>query len=163
LPVSRDSYLQLGRCLAGAVSVVAAMERGTDAIIGLTVSSFVSLSLEPPLVMFAIQHDANSYPAIVASKCFGVSVMGTHQVQVARRFAIKGTNKAADAPIEMGVELPVPLVTGALAHVECTTSQIIVGGDHAIIVGKVEDVRVQLGEPLLYYDRKFGSFSPLEA
>jgi flavin reductase (DIM6/NTAB) family NADH-FMN oxidoreductase RutF len=161
LPISRESYLQLGRSLAGAVAVVAAIERGTDAVIGLTVSSFVSLSLEPPLVMFAIQHDANSYPAIVASKCFGVSVLGTHQTGIARRFAIKCADKAADTAIGMGVELPVPLVADSLAQVECATSQIIVGGDHAIVVGRVEAIRVQHGEPLVYYGRAFGSFTPL--
>ena len=163
MAVSRESYLQLGRSLAGAVAVVAAMERGTEAIIGLTVSSFVSLSLDPPLVMFAIQHDANSYPGIVASKCFGVSVLGTHQSEVARRFAIKGAHKAADTAIGRGVELPVPLVADSLAHVECSTSQIIVGGDHAIVVGRVEAVRVYPGKPLVYYERTFGSFAPFVA
>jgi len=140
--------------------VVAAMERGTDTVVGLTVSSFVLLSLDPPLVMFAIQHDANSYPAIVASKCFGVSVLNTKQSDVARRFAIKGSDKAADTAIGLGVELPVPLVKDSLAHVECATSQIIVGGDHAIVVGRVEAIRVHGGEPLVYFGRTFGSFTP---
>lgn len=111
--------------------------------------------------MFAIQHDANSYPAIVASKCFGVSVLNTHQSGIARRFAIKGTDKAADTAIGMGVTLPVPLVADSLAHVECATSQIIVGGDHAIVMGRVEAIRVHHGEPLVYYGRTFGSFTPL--
>lgn len=163
MAISKESYLQLGRSLAGAVAVVAAIERGTDAVIGLTVSSFVSLSLEPPLVMFAIQHDANSYPAIVASKCFGVSVLTTHQSGIARRFAIKGADKAVDTTISMGLELPVPLVVDSLAQVECTTIQIIVGGDHAIVVGRVEAVRVHPGDPLVYYGRTFGSFTPFVA
>jgi flavin reductase ActVB len=111
--------------------------------------------------MFAIQHDANSYPAIVSSKCFGVSVLSTHQSGIARRFAIKGTDKAADTAMDMGIELPVPLVVDALAHVECTTSQIIVGGDHAIVVGRVEAIRIHDGAPLVYYGRAFGSFTPL--
>ena len=143
--------------------MIAAIERGTDAVIGLTVSSFVCLSLEPPLVMFAIQHDANSYPAIVASKCFGVSVLNTHQSGIARRFAIKGLDKAADTAIGRRVELPVPLVADSLVQVECATSQIIVGGDHAIVVGRVEAMRVQQGEPLLYFGRAFGAFTPFAA
>ena len=73
MSISAESYRQIGRRAAGAVSVVTAMERDGKGIVGLTVSSFVTLSFDPPLVMFAIQHDTNSYPAIVSSKAFGSS------------------------------------------------------------------------------------------
>ena len=76
MAISGDMYRQIGRTLAGAVTIVAARERGSNAVVGLTVSSFVTLSFDPPLVMFAIQHDANSYPAIVSCRSFGVSVLG---------------------------------------------------------------------------------------
>jgi 3-hydroxy-9,10-secoandrosta-1,3,5(10)-triene-9,17-dione monooxygenase reductase component len=161
MPISGDNYRQIGRALAGAVSVVMAHERGSHAMVGLTVSSFVTLSFEPPLVMFAIQHDANSYPAIVSCRHFGVSVLCARQSEIAARFAIKGQDKLSGTPLETGEVLSVPLIAGSLAQIECSTSQIFISGDHAIVVGLVEAARTRDGEPLLYHGRKFGTFAPI--
>jgi flavin reductase (DIM6/NTAB) family NADH-FMN oxidoreductase RutF len=161
MPISRDEYRQIGRSLAGAVAVVTARERGTEAIVGLTVSTFVTLSFDPPLVMFAIQHDANSYPAVVSCRHFGVSVLGAGQAGVATRFAVKGEDKIAGTRFEAGSTLAVPLIADSLAQIECATSQIFISGDHAIVVGLVEAARIHAGEPLLYFGRCFGTFAPL--
>jgi flavin reductase (DIM6/NTAB) family NADH-FMN oxidoreductase RutF len=161
MPISGDVYKRIGQAAAGAVSVVTAYERSANSVVGLTVSSFVTLSFEPPLVMFAIQHSANSYPSIVSSKAFGVSLLNTQQVEVARRFAAKGPNKTSDLSFDNGTNLPVPLIAGSLAQIECLTNQIFISGDHAIVVGLVEAARTQQGEPLLYFARKFGSFTAL--
>lgn len=162
MPVTGDTYRQIGRTLAGAVSIVTAEERGSGAIVGLTVSSFVMLSFDPPLVMFAIQHDANSYPAVVSCRAFGVSVLGAGQSEVASRFAVKGADKSAGMAFDQGPALGVPLIAGSLAQLECLTNQIFISGDHAIVVGLVESARTRDGEPLLYFGRKFGTFSALE-
>jgi flavin reductase ActVB len=111
--------------------------------------------------MFAIQNKANSYAAMVSSQCFGVSLLTAGQEHIARRFAIKSADKAPGMPIETGLTLPVPLVTGALAQVECRTNQIFISGDHAIMVGMVEDARTLPGAPLIYFQQQFGSFAPL--
>ncbi len=74
MPISGEVYKQIGRSAAGAVSIVAAYDRTSGATVGLTASSFVTLSFEPPLVMFAIQHDAGSYASMVSSRAFGVSL-----------------------------------------------------------------------------------------
>jgi flavin reductase ActVB len=161
MAINGEIYRQIGRASAGAVSVVTALERGSNAVLGLTVSSFVTLSFEPPLVMFAIQHDANSYASIVASKSFGVSLLSVDQSDVARRFASKGAEKIANTRFEMGLVLRVPLIAESLAQIECSTHQIFVSGDHAIVVGLVEAARTQAGDPLLYFARRFGSFMPL--
>lgn len=161
MAVSGDTYRQVGRTAAGAVAVVCAAD-GAGGVAGLTVSSFVTLSFDPPLVMFAIQHDANSYRAIVASRSFGVSVLGVEQSDIARRFAVKGADKISATPFDTGLILPVPLIANALAQVECQTSQIHTSGDHAIVVGLVEAARTRAGNPLLYFARQFGSFVPLE-
>jgi flavin reductase (DIM6/NTAB) family NADH-FMN oxidoreductase RutF len=161
MPVSGELYRQIGRALTGAVSVVTARERGTDAIVGLTVSSFVTLSFDPPLVMFAIQHDANSYPAVVSGRTFGVSLLSAGQADIAARFADKGADKAAGTSFETGSSLPVPLIADALAQIECRTSQIFISGDHAIVVGLVEAARTREGDPLLYFSRRFGTFATL--
>jgi flavin reductase (DIM6/NTAB) family NADH-FMN oxidoreductase RutF len=162
MAISGETYRRIGRAAAGAVSVVTARDRDTNALVGLTVSSFVTLSFDPPLVMFAIQHDANSYPCIVASSEFGVSLLDARQVDVARSFAMKGAGKTSGTQAEVGQVLPVPLIAHALAHVECRTSQIHVSGDHAIVVGLVEAARAREGDPLLYFGRRYGTFTPLE-
>jgi flavin reductase (DIM6/NTAB) family NADH-FMN oxidoreductase RutF len=161
MPISGDDYRRIGRTLAGAVSVVTARERGTEAIVGLTVSTFVTLSFDPPLVMFAIQHDANSYPAVVSCRHFGVSVLGAGQADLAARFAVKGQEKVSGTRFQTGEALAVPLIEDSLAQIECATSQIFISGDHAIVVGLVEAARVSEGEPLLYFGRSFGTFAPL--
>ena len=161
MAISGETYRQIGRALAGAVTIVAARERGSNAVVGLTVSSFVTLSFDPPLVMFAIQHDANSYPAIVSCRHFGVSVLGADQDDVAKRFSVKGKDKTTGTVLETGKVLAVPLIEGSLAQIECSTSQIFISGDHAIVVGLVESARTREGDPLLYFERRFGTFGPL--
>jgi flavin reductase ActVB len=161
MPIPGDLYRRIGRTLAGAVSVVTAYERGSNAVVGLTVSSLVTLSFDPPLVMFAIQHDANSYPAIVSCRSFGVSLLCATQADVAKRFADKGADKVSGTRLETGTTLPVPLIAGSLAQIECLTSQMFISGDHAIVVGLVEAARTNDGDPLLYFARSFGTFATL--
>lgn len=162
MPISGDVYRQIGRAAAGAVSVVSAGGGPSGAIMALTVSSFVTLSFDPPLVMFAIQHDADSYASMVESKSFGVSLLSVEQMSVAQRFACKGRHKTANTVFDRGERLDVPLIPGALAQIECRTDQIVLSGDHAIVVGLVEGARTRDGQPLLYYACRYGSFSALE-
>jgi flavin reductase (DIM6/NTAB) family NADH-FMN oxidoreductase RutF len=161
MPISGDAYKQLGRSAAGPVSIVAAYDRASDKIVGLTVSSFVTLSFEPPLVMFAVQHDADSYASIVSSKSFGVSLLQHTQSEIATLFATKGADKTRTTLFDEGTSLHVPLIPRSLAHIECLTNQIVISGDHAIVVGLVEAARTYEGRPLLYFARQYGTFSPI--
>jgi len=77
MPIIGDLYKQIGRSTAGAVCIAAAYDAETDAVVGLTASSFVTLSFDPPMIMFALQHRADSYASIVSSKAFGISVEPT--------------------------------------------------------------------------------------
>jgi len=161
VPVSGEVYKQIGRNAAGPVCIAAAYDRTTGAIVGLTASSFVTLSFEPPMVMFALQQHADSYASIVSSKAFGVSLLGHEQSQIASLFATKGREKIERTSFTVGGTLHVPLISDSLAEIECLTSQVFVSGDHAIVVGLVEAARTRSGEPLLYFGGKFGSFAPL--
>jgi flavin reductase (DIM6/NTAB) family NADH-FMN oxidoreductase RutF len=162
MPISGDVYKELGRAAAGAVSVVAAYSPADNGIVALTVSSFGTLSFDPPLVMFAIQHNADSYSTMVESKAFGVSLLSVEQAQVARLFASKGKEKTRITQFDDGSSLHVPLIPDALAQIECATSQVVLSGDHVIVIGIVEAARTRKGQPLLYFARQYGSFSPLE-
>jgi flavin reductase (DIM6/NTAB) family NADH-FMN oxidoreductase RutF len=159
MPILGDLYKKIGRSAAGPVCVVAAYDRSSDAIVGLTASSFVTLSFDPPMVMFALQQNADSYASIVSSKAFGVSLLDRTQFQIAALFARKGRDKIENTAFAHGHTLHCPLIPDALAHIECLTSQILMSGDHAIVVGLVEGAVIRSGEPLLYYDAKFGTFT----
>ena len=162
MAISGETYRQIGRAAAGAVSVVTAFDRPNNTVIGLTVTSFVTLSFDPPLVMFAIQHSASCYPAMISSESFGVSLLSTHQAGIARRFATRGADKSVGTRFETGQVLNVPLVAESLVQVECLRKETFMSGDHAIVVGLVEAARTREGDPLLYFARQFGSFTPLD-
>ena len=99
---------------------------------------------------------------MVSSKAFGVSLLQHSQADVATLFARKGPEKTGTTTFEEGTSLHVPLIPGAMAHIECLTNQIFISGDDAIVVGLVEEARTYEGQPLLYYARQYGTFSPLE-
>jgi flavin reductase (DIM6/NTAB) family NADH-FMN oxidoreductase RutF len=163
MPIPGDLYKKIGRSAAGPVCIVAAYDRTTDVVVGLTASSFVTLSFDPPMVMFALQHKADSYASIVSSKAFGVSILDHSHSQVAALFARKGREKIESTTFTDGHTLHCPLIPDALAQIECLTSQILISGDHAIVVGLVEAAVTRTGHPLLYFDGKFGTFASLAA
>src|ERR1700732_679549 len=135
MPISGDVYKKIGCSAAGAVSIVANYERNDHKIFGLTVSSLVTLPFAPPRVMFSIQQNADSYVSMVSSQAFGVSLLNQKQSEVATLFARKGSEKTEKTTFEEGDTLHVPLIPGALGHIEYQTSQIFLSGDHAIIIG----------------------------
>jgi hypothetical protein len=102
-----------------------------------------------------------AYASMVSSRAFGVSLLRHSQAEVASLFATKGSEKTGKTTFEEGKALRVPLIPDALAHVECLTNQIFISGDHAIVVGMVEGVHTREGQPLLYFSRQYGGFTPL--
>ncbi|MBS0389407.1 MAG: flavin reductase family protein, partial [Proteobacteria bacterium] len=134
-------------------------EPESDAIVGLTISSFVTLSFEPPLVMYAIQRHTASYAPMVTCRSFGVSLLNAAQTEIARHFAKPRRERGTQMPFDIGQSVRVPLIPAALAQIECVTHEVFMSGDHAIVVGLVEAARTSEGEPLLYFGRQYGNFS----
>jgi flavin reductase (DIM6/NTAB) family NADH-FMN oxidoreductase RutF len=117
---------------------------------GLTASAFSSVSLDPPLVLICVDHKSQSYPALKERRCFAINILGADQQAISRRCASSRLDKFDEVPHAIS-DLGLPLVEGALAHLECTTVSMHVEGDHTIFVGRVERARVGAGEPLLYF------------
>jgi flavin reductase (DIM6/NTAB) family NADH-FMN oxidoreductase RutF len=117
---------------------------------GLTASAFSSVSLDPPLVLVCVDHKSQSYPALLEGRCFAVNVLSLEQQPLSRRFAATRLDKF-DGVAHVISDLGLPLIEGALAHLECTTVSRHIEGDHTIFVGRVERARVGDGEPLLYF------------
>jgi flavin reductase (DIM6/NTAB) family NADH-FMN oxidoreductase RutF len=121
---------------------------------GLTVSSFASLSLDPPLVLICVDHKSQTYPALRERGRFAVNVLNARQEALSRRFASTRLDKF-DGVAHRLSPLGLPLLDGALAHIECVTVATHVEGDHTIFVGRVERATVAGGEPLLYYRSQY--------
>ncbi|MFC1415378.1 flavin reductase family protein [Streptacidiphilus cavernicola] len=129
--------------------------RGED--LGMTATAFLSVSLEPPLVLVSVREDSRMEEALSRVDTWAVSVLGADQRPAAARFAMKGRVSDrllfADLPHRRGDASGAPLVDGALATVECRTEQRIPAGDHVLLIGRVLAARVPGSEqgPLLYF------------
>jgi flavin reductase (DIM6/NTAB) family NADH-FMN oxidoreductase RutF len=117
---------------------------------GFTASSFSSLSLEPPLVLFCLGDAAVSLPAFQAADGFAVHVLADNQKELSIRFAQQGGDKFDGLDYREG-NRSVPLLQGCLAVLECRKVQVYSGGDHRVFLGEVETVHLNEGGPLLYY------------
>ncbi len=145
----------LGHFPSGVTIVTTSDADGRPA--GLTVSAFASLSLEPPLVLVCVDHKAQSYPALKDNRGFAVNVLSTDHEAISRRFASTRLDKFDGVAYQMSA-LGLPLLGGALAHIECVTVNRHVEGDHTIFVGRVEAGATADGEPLLYHRGKYKRF-----
>ncbi len=146
---SLDFRDALGRFATG-VTVVTTLDRW-ERPRGITVNSFTSVSLEPPLVLFCLERTAQSAEAFSAAGHFAVNVLRREQEPLSVRFAGTAPDKWEGIAYERWSS-GVPILSGCLANLECAREAIYEGGDHIILLGRVLDLRCEReGEPLLYY------------
>ncbi|MGW7571976.1 flavin reductase family protein [Streptomyces tendae] len=146
----------LGRFASGVVVVTAA---GPDGPLGLTCQSFVSLSLEPPLVSFAPARTSRTWPLIRASGVFCVNVLAEDQEEVSSAFARSGGDKFRGIQWDPGHD-GAPLLTGACAWISCALIHEYDGGDHTLAVGRVTALRAQPSrEPLIFHRGRYRSLA----
>lgn len=131
---TRDFRRALGKFATG-VTVVTTRD-GDGENFGVTASSFNTVSMDPPLILWSIDKGAYSLAAYRDADHFVVNVLGNDQVEISNRFASRGEDKFAGIGIEEGVG-GVAKVKNAAAHFECRTWNVYEGGDHLIIVGEV--------------------------
>jgi flavin reductase ActVB len=164
MPVSMETFKSVQALLAGAVTIVTTRDKAGQPW-GLTATSFCSLSLDPPLVVVCLAHSADSYHAFLTSSSFAVHILSARQSHLSQRFVTKGNTKYQQTHFEQG-QLGVPLLSESLACLECRVQAIYPGGDHCLLVGLVEHgeplLSESLSQPLLYYHRAYGTFTPLE-
>jgi 3-hydroxy-9,10-secoandrosta-1,3,5(10)-triene-9,17-dione monooxygenase reductase component len=127
--------------------------------VGMTVQSLVSISLEPPLVLFSPQKTSKTWPQIRESGRFCANILPRSMRTTCRQFARPAEDRFTDVQWHAGVTES-PVLDRALAHVECEIEAIHEAGDHYIVLGRVVSLgAVEEGEPLLFYRGGFGSFS----
>jgi flavin reductase (DIM6/NTAB) family NADH-FMN oxidoreductase RutF len=144
----------LGHFATG-VTIVTAME--DIGPVGFTCQAFTSLSLDPPLVALAPGKSSTSWPRIAAAGSFCVNILADDQEALSRDFAVSGGDKFTGVgwrPAGNGA----PVLDGALAWIECDFELAHDAGDHELVVGRVRDMGVSRGRPLVYYRGGFGRF-----
>ena len=150
----------LGHYPTGLTIVTALADDGSP--VGLTVNSFTSISLHPPLVLFAVALRAGSSPVFQRGVRFAVSILAHDQEELSRRFAQSAPDKFAGVGVTAG-QGGVPLLDGCSAWLEAAVQDIHPSGDHLLIVGRV-DRFAHRGDasPLLYHRGKYRSFASEE-
>jgi flavin reductase (DIM6/NTAB) family NADH-FMN oxidoreductase RutF len=117
---------------------------------GLTVSSFTSVSLEPPLVLICLGLDITNIDLFRKANHFGINVLREDQQNLSERFALKGRDRFDGVPWHAGLT-GVPLMRAALARIECAVYRRILMGDHEIFVGEMVRGDVEEGSPLIHF------------
>jgi len=121
---------------------------------GLTVNSFTSLSLNPPLVVVCVDKTVDCYSCFDESKVFAVNVLSEDQEELSRRFATKGIEKFAGIQWRMG-EYGSPLLDGVIGTIECKVTRSYEGGDHTIFLGEILSATAKGDRPLLFFKGKY--------
>jgi flavin reductase (DIM6/NTAB) family NADH-FMN oxidoreductase RutF len=158
--VSEEKFrAAMGRLAAGVVLVTAHDPedgpRGSAA--GMTATAFLSVSVDPPLVMVSVRSGSRMDEVLERQPLWAASLLAEGQRATAGRFAMKGRLSDrllfTDVPHEIGAISGAPLVTGALAAVECRTEQRVEAGDHTLVVARVlaTTLHAVTGGPLTYY------------
>jgi flavin reductase (DIM6/NTAB) family NADH-FMN oxidoreductase RutF len=150
---ARDFRSALG-CFSTGVTVVTCAT--PDGPIGITVNSFASVSLDPPLVLWSAAKGSSRYAAFAGASHFVIHIMGADQEDIAAGFARAG--HAFDGVRWSENTDGAPVIADCLAHFECATDRMHDGGDHTIILGRVRRVSCRDGDPLLFALGKFGRF-----
>jgi 3-hydroxy-9,10-secoandrosta-1,3,5(10)-triene-9,17-dione monooxygenase reductase component len=137
----------LGHFATG-VTVVAAVEDGRP--VGFTCQAFAALSLDPPMVALAPAKTSTSWPRMVRAGAFCVNILADDQEDLCRTFAASGGDKFAGVAWRLGAA-GTPVLDGALAWAECELATIHDAGDHELVTGRVLELGVGSGSPLLFY------------
>ncbi|GCF07034.1 flavin reductase family protein [Dictyobacter arantiisoli] len=142
--------------LASGVTVVTTQHQGQ--LHGTTVSSFCSLSLQPPLILIGIDLQATIHDLILESEIFAVNILAEHAEALSGHFARRLPDKFSNVSYRLG-SLGAPLLDDAVSRLECRLVARYPGGDHSIFVGEVVATSTQAqSQPLVYFRSTYGRF-----
>lgn len=161
LPVDPARFRRvLGHFATGVAVVTAHDPDDPDGPAGFACQSFASLSLDPPLVTFMVARTSTTWPRIARAGAFCVNILGAEQGALCRGFAVSGADKFAGVTYRAAPATGSPLLASVPAWVDCRIQAVHTGGDHLIVVGRVEALGAADGiGPLLFHRGTFGRFS----
>lgn len=152
LETQRQFRDALGAYATGVTIVTTMTEQG---VVGITANSFASLSLDPPLVLWSPARSSSRFGIFQAAERFAIHVLSAENAELCKHFTKNAQLPVAlDDPMDLAARVP-----GALSVFDCTREAAHDGGDHVIIVGRVQSVLTNAGAPLVFHAGRFGAFS----
>ena len=141
---------------------IATVRQGTHTAVGLTISSFTSVSLDPPLVLFCIHRNSRVLPEFLKRRRFAINVLSADQESLSKRFASRETQQFQCFEEQPEADVT-PVLEGVLAVLECRLQDVFSCGDHDILIGQVIALSSQDGEPLVRYNSAYCTLEKKEA
>lgn len=123
---------------------------------GMTANAFMSVSLQPPLVLISVGHTAHMHTLLSSGSRYGVSMLSEDQEGLSRHFAGRPVNNLETSFV---YEQGVPLLRGAIAHIVATVVDVHEAGDHTLFIGEVQYMQGRHGRPLLFYAGSYGQMT----
>jgi flavin reductase (DIM6/NTAB) family NADH-FMN oxidoreductase RutF len=127
---------------------------------GLTATSFTSLSMTPPLCLVCVDKKTGSHEPLTRGRLFAVNVLSDQQEAVSNTFASRREDKFEQVPHQKGPATGCPVLTEALAWMECEVTDIVPGGDHDIFIGMIKKIQINQGKPLVYWHGAYADVQP---
>ena len=153
--VEGEALRKVMRCVPSPVTVVTVC--GNSEIRGITIGSFASTSLRPPLISFNVNHEATIFEDLVASETFAVHILNEHQSHLSDHFAkpdLSSEEQWDAIPYRLGPR-GTPILLEAMVVIHCRRYAVHEAGDHSIVLGLVTDIQEGEGAPLIYFDRSY--------
>lgn len=152
----RQFRTAMGKFATG-ITVIATEVEGE--VHGMTANAFMSVSLDPKLVVISVRDQAKILSKLQESKIFSVNILAEDQQEVSMIFA----GQLKDKQVEFGRLDGKPVIPGSIAQIACEVSAEYVEGDHTLFIGKVTDIHLEDKEPLLFYSGKYRSLKEEQA
>ena len=149
-----DSILQrqiMGRFATGVTLLTTRFDEG---ILGMTANAVMSLSLEPPLVVVAVDKENSMHECLTQGECFALNMLRADQEEISRRFAVSGPKDFSGLELTVA-ETGAPILVDAIAFVDCRLVEILPGGDHDMFIGEPVAGKTRDGNPLIFYSGKY--------
>lgn len=145
----------LGRFATGVTVATTLCNDGSPC--GLTISSFASVSLNPPMILFSLDKKSSSYSSFLESDYFAINILSEEQWDLSQRFAAPSANNWAEISYTKK-QTSCPVLEECLAYIECEKKAVYEGGDHSIFLGQVVNLHHSTDKkPLLYYRGQYNT------
>ncbi|WP_284037628.1 flavin reductase family protein [Neobacillus sp. 114] len=140
------------------VTVVTTTDKDGNPV-GLTVNSFASVSLDPLLVLWSIDHKVTTLDSFINGGKFAVHILAGNQQDLCKNFSSKNVDRFSTCQWQFS-EQKLPIIEGTFAVLQCNTFKTVEAGDHTILIGEVIDIQIEKREPMLYHRRHYSSIPP---
>ncbi len=150
VPLDAGLYRRTCARFATGITVVTVLD-GLGHPHGMTVNSFSSVSLDPPLVLVSIDLRNAILGHFISSSWFAINILAEHQEHLSRRFSGAAEKRFVDVDWHPGIS-GMPILDGVLAHLECSVVQKFEAGDHTVLIGEVQRAGFREGKPLVYFN-----------